>query len=155
VFFNIVELYVPTSQEGIIDDEFRRYLNVERSSGTKVYGMPDLKDTVATLRKKGSLESLKCAFVKLELFTPGNFSVFHLFPAEKDKVFTIGRAHECEIVISQNTISRDQCRILFSNGRWYIRDGSEERESANGTWLCLTDYRLRHLKQWSDLHPLE
>jgi len=77
----------------------------------------------------------------------------------------IGRLQHCDIVIGQNTISREQCRIVFEPGsthseaqrkpHWAIMDGSQEKASANGTWVCLTDYRLRCFKQESAMIELE
>lgn len=155
VFFNIVEHYVP--QHSVVmnrhDSEVKHYINLERAAGTKVCGMPELKTSLMTLKHFSG--PLNCAFLKVEIVTSGGFQTTHLFPADQDRVFTLGRAHECDIVIPQYTISREQCRLIFERGSWYIRDGGVERESANGTWLSLTDYRLRHLKQPSEPFALD
>jgi pSer/pThr/pTyr-binding forkhead associated (FHA) protein len=102
--------------------------------------------------------------MKFEIVTSGGISSFHLFVMRQyvsgevqhnNGCFILGRATNCDIVIGQNTISREQCRFFFNSDslddackmrRWYIRDGSDQRESANGTWLCLTDYRVRIFK---------
>lgn len=73
--------------------------------------------------------------------------------------YKVGRAQNCDIIISQNTISREQCRFIYhlddkNKYNWYIRDGNESKESSNGTWVCLTDYRLRSFKQESPLEAL-
>ena len=36
---------------------------------------------------------------------------------------------------------------------WQISDGDINRESANGTWLSLTDYRIR--KERTESEPME
>ena len=38
---------------------------------------------------------------------------------------------------------------------WRLRDGSISKESANGTWISLSDYRLRRYRQESELRELE
>ena len=98
-----------------------------------------------------------CSLVKVEIITSGGLVSYHLFVGnDSDLEFTLGRANTCDIVISQNTISREQCRFIFQPNLakrriWCLRDGCEQRESSNGTWLCLTDYRLRSFKQESEM----
>jgi FHA domain len=114
---------------------------------------------IDTLEPPSVLANLPYSLLKLEVVTSGGLSSHHLFVARTTLPcsFTLGRAAECDIVISQNTISREQCRFYFAHPqyspssplKWYIRDGSEQRESSNGTWLCLTDYRLRQFKMES------
>lgn len=95
-------------------------------------------------------------------------------------VFQLGRAYTSDVVVDQNTVSREQCAIGWDADKstWWILDGrqkselasedSEEEEeqynsksdnneerrrkgaSSNGTWLCLTDYRVRYLRQHSE-----
>ena len=50
-------------------------------------------------------------------------------------------------------LSSDDLSDLSANGdnREHLRS---EGCSANGTWLCLTDYRVRYLKQASEEIPL-
>ena len=43
-------------------------------------------------------------------------------------------------------------RLSFSSGD--NNNNYRAGASANGTWLCLTDYRLRYLKQSSEEVPL-
>lgn len=43
--------------------------------------------------------------------------------------------------------------ILYQNNKWQISDGDIHRESANGTWLSLTDYRIR--KERSESETME
>lgn len=73
----------------------------------------------------------------------------------------MGRSETCDLKISQNTISREQCRFSFEMDEneqtkfiWKVYDGNDTKESSNGTWLCLTDYRVRQFKAESPLEPL-
>ncbi len=67
----------------------------------------------------------------------------------------MGRAQDCDVVINHNTISRKQCRISFKNGNWFLSDGEPSRESANGTWISLSDYYDRQQRQESDPKEIE
>jgi len=64
--------------------------------------------------------------------------------------WTIGRGNSCSITLTQNTISRKQCRIWYEDKQWFIADGynvnnepNKYKQSANGTWRSLTDYRMK------------
>lgn len=46
-------------------------------------------------------------------------------------------------------------RLKYSNNDWYIIDGDINKESANGTWISLTDYRLKKERQESDFKEIE
>lgn len=46
-------------------------------------------------------------------------------------------------------------RLKYSNNDWYIIDGDINKESANGTWISLTDYRLKKERQESDPKEIE
>lgn len=56
---------------------------------------------------------------------------------EKFKVFTIGRSQICDINLPENTISRTQCRVIYSEGKWLLADGIENKATVNGTWLSI------------------
>jgi FHA domain len=58
------------------------------------------------------------SLIKLEIITSGGQYSYHLFVVKSDLAaspleFKLGRADNCDIVISQNTISREQCRFIF------------------------------------------
>ena len=57
------------------------------------------------------------SLVKLEIVTSGGLVSYHIFVSSstQDKEFTLGRAANCDIVVSQNTISREQCRFFYRN----------------------------------------
>lgn len=61
------------------------------------------------------------------------------FLAEQNfKEISIGRSKICDIIISENTVSRIQCRILYTEGQWVILDGALKRATSNGTWFCIS-----------------
>lgn len=66
---------------------------------------------------------------------------------------TIGRSQMCDIQVSDTTISRTQCRIEYTDSKWRILDGSEQKPSVNGTWLSVCDYE-RSLRKPSKPFPL-
>ena len=69
-----------------------------------------------------------------------------LFLAERPlQTFLIGRSNNCDIKLNDSTISRVQCRVVFSKDRWVMMDGIEGKPSVNGTWLsvCKRDRRVR------------
>ena len=90
--------------------------------------------------------------------------LFSIFLGEQKEEFIVGRLQECDININQNTISRRQCRffhqqlvtintsprVLFEDGMWKIADGAHRKDSANGTWISLTDYRVRRERMESE-----
>mmetsp|Transcript_27775 Transcript_27775/g.24374 ORF Transcript_27775/g.24374 Transcript_27775/m.24374 type:complete len:88 (+) Transcript_27775:347-610(+) len=57
---------------------------------------------------------------------------------------------ECDINLEHNTISRKQCRFVYENGLWHLADGAQKKDSANGTWISLTDFRLKHERMDSE-----
>ncbi|CAK80974.1 unnamed protein product (macronuclear) [Paramecium tetraurelia] len=81
----------------------------------------------------------------------------YLFAKEYNGEFSIGRCSENSIRINSNTISRKQTRIRFNEreNKWQIADGSQDRESANGTWLQLSTIDERDQKVESQPHPLK
>src|SRR5689334_8830808 len=50
---------------------------------------------------------------------------------------TIGRAHECGLVVDSGLISRVHCRLVRDDGGWSIEDAG----SANGTFV--NGYQVR------------
>lgn len=69
-----------------------------------------------------------------------------LFLAERPlQTFMIGRSNNCDIKLNDSTISRVQCRVIFTKDRWVMLDGNEGKLSVNGTWLsmCKRDRRVR------------
>ncbi len=109
---------------------------------TKIYGIDkqEFLSKVSTddLHNQTILSSLvpyPMSVVKIEIITSGGIATNHLFVARDDyMVFKLGRSQDCDISISQNTISREQCRFIYDEERWWVRDGTEQKESANGTW---------------------
>ncbi|CAD8180090.1 unnamed protein product [Paramecium octaurelia] len=81
----------------------------------------------------------------------------YLFAKDYNSEFSIGRCSENNIRINSNTISRKQTRIRFNEreNKWEIADGSQDRESANGTWLQLSTIEERDQKIESQPHPLK
>lgn len=56
----------------------------------------------------------------------------------KNVNITIGRGEQCDISLKdcESDISKIQCTVSYSNEKiWMIRDGYEDKESTNGTWL--------------------
>lgn len=150
-------------------EDFMRFIAREYSSQTKIYGIEKHEFSKylkarnnQTLISSSVVVPRPFSMVKIEVITSGGHSQFHLFVAKNSKhEYKVGRAQNCDIIISQNTISREQCRFIYEQDElnhyqfsWFIRDGSESKESSNGTWVCLTDYRLRSFKQESPLEIL-
>jgi pSer/pThr/pTyr-binding forkhead associated (FHA) protein len=75
------------------------------------------------------------------------------FEAYEGQEIKIGRSTSCTIVISDSTISRVQSRIVFSQGRWWLFDGQQDRPSVNGTWLSICD-KDKQFRQLSKMHLL-
>lgn len=46
-------------------------------------------------------------------------------------------------------------RIKYINNDWFIHDGDTNKESANGTWISLTDYRVKKDRIESDPKEIE
>jgi len=53
------------------------------------------------------------------------------FLLEDDKEIIIGRSKESDIVISDNSVSRNHCRFIYQQQQAYVID----LESANGVWI--------------------
>ena len=48
-------------------------------------------------------------------------------------------------------------RIKYQSkeNRWTLNDGDSNKESANGTWISLTDYRVKKARDESDPKEIE
>ena len=46
-------------------------------------------------------------------------------------LLTVGRAHECDVVVGEGTVSRFHAELRHRAGRWFVRD----LDSKNGTWV--------------------
>ena len=46
-------------------------------------------------------------------------------------------------------------RIQYFGGEWLIVDGDFTRESANGTWISLTDFRVKKGRNESEPKEIE
>jgi len=55
------------------------------------------------------------------------------FSKEKSKLI-LGRKSDCDIFVNESGFSRIQTTVFFKEGRWYIKDGSDEKASGSGTW---------------------
>mmetsp|Transcript_31797 Transcript_31797/g.31085 ORF Transcript_31797/g.31085 Transcript_31797/m.31085 type:complete len:215 (+) Transcript_31797:990-1634(+) len=182
IYFNIIDIQVPSgaqkdslwekNKKNDKYEEFFSYIAKEYISQTKIYGI-DKAQFQGYLKHHNNSTILDSevsvpypySMLKLEIITSGGQFSYYLFivrneeEADQHMQFTLGRAETCDIIISQNTISREQCRILYEKKtelvgdekkhsyNWIIKDGTAFKESSNGTWLCLTDYRLRIFKQ--------
>lgn len=51
----------------------------------------------------------------------------------------IGRTPNCDIRIEDKLLSKMQATIRNEQGEWVLYDGSQGRESTNGTWLYLNE----------------
>jgi pSer/pThr/pTyr-binding forkhead associated (FHA) protein len=71
------------------------------------------------------------------------------FEAFEGQEIKIGRSTASNIVISDSTISRIQCRIAFFQEKWWLFDGLIDRPSVNGTWLsiCEKDKQFRQVSK--------
>jgi FHA domain len=81
-------------------------------------------------------------------------SSWRIFADGKSKVFTIGRSQLCHINLTENTISRIQCRVLYNKGKWVLLDGIENKPTVNGTWLSIHKKNTL-IRQNSEPYPLK
>ncbi|CDW86677.1 UNKNOWN [Stylonychia lemnae] len=149
---------------GIEKHEYAKFLNQKKFKHSK-----DNKEESKTIGPVVQIPK-PYSLVKFEIVTSGGTSN-HLLVSrtENQRIeYKLGRAATCDIITNQITISREQCRFVFNDSMddssvildqkrkftWGIRDGNDQRESANGTWVCLTDYRLRQFKQESQMEPI-
>ncbi|CAD8078925.1 unnamed protein product [Paramecium sonneborni] len=87
--------------------------------------------------------------------TDNNQNIF--FAKDISSIFSIGRGNDNNIRINSNTISRKQTRFRFNQkeNNWEIADGSQDKESANGTWMQLQTIQERDQKHESKVFPLK
>lgn len=72
--------------------------------------------------------------------------IFFYNPIQIKRIF-IGRDTGCDIIINDTLLSRIHCTINYKeNEGWFLYDGKfddetpeENRQSTNGTWLCMMD----------------
>jgi pSer/pThr/pTyr-binding forkhead associated (FHA) protein len=81
-------------------------------------------------------------------------STWKFVAQDPNKVFTIGRSQVCDINLPENTISRTQCRVFYSNRSWKLLDGVENKPTVNGTWQSISR-RNTAIRQESDPFPLK
>jgi pSer/pThr/pTyr-binding forkhead associated (FHA) protein len=60
-----------------------------------------------------------------------------VFSNKNKTVFYVGRKADCDIVLHDSEVSREQAIIYYENGNWFIKDGGKETSSLNGTWLYI------------------
>ncbi|CDW73785.1 UNKNOWN [Stylonychia lemnae] len=82
--------------------------------------------------------------LRLKLFGgPSTGEVFYFYPERdvEDQVIKIGRSKECDVMIEDQVLSKFQSHISFDKTKqcWYLRDGYNNKNSLNGTWLYLND----------------
>jgi len=51
----------------------------------------------------------------------------------------VGRTPNCDIRIEDKLLSKTQAVIFHDGENWVIRDGFQDKESTNGTWLYLNE----------------
>ena len=52
----------------------------------------------------------------------------------------IGKDEKCNIVLNDDLLEDIHCMIEFKNKKgWYILDGYNNKNSENGTWICLSE----------------
>lgn len=64
------------------------------------------------------------SYIIVEEYKPDRNSktALHLISLETGQHATLGRGHNCDIKISDISVSRKHCKILLSNGEFYIED---------------------------------
>jgi len=157
-------------------DDFIKYLYQERvHNKCEIHGLTETEENMLELmiaNHKDFLNNEDTSYIETERCPPSfnrpclklevqNYGGFHstpnhIFVGEPQKDFVVGRLQECDVNLTQNTaISRKQCRFVCQNGLWYIADGAPKKKSANGTWISLTDYRLKRDRAESEPREIE
>lgn len=100
-------------------DDFKMFLAKEYTSQTKIYGIQKSEYSKYIVNKKNQTlknNTIKVpwpySIVKVEIVTSGNISSNHLIvvsseTCQNEQQFKFGRADSCDIIICQNTISRE------------------------------------------------
>lgn len=57
----------------------------------------------------------------------------------EDSPIRFGRMADCQVKFDNAGLSRYQCRLFFSEGRWKLQDGDGVKASTNGTWVMVQD----------------
>lgn len=156
-------------------EEFLKFLFRERVyNKCEIHGMTETEENMlelmitnhkellygedpTSLETERSPPCFKRPYLKIEVQSYGGLhsTPNHIFVANPRREFVIGRSQECDVNLVQKTaISRKQSRFECVEGIWYIADGIPEKRSANGTWLSLTDYRLKREKTESEPHEI-
>lgn len=50
------------------------------------------------------------------------------------KQIVIGRSRDCDLVISDKSISRKHASFIFRKDKWWVIDGHGKDKSINGVW---------------------
>ncbi len=66
----------------------------------------------------------------VQALSPGREARHLLWVADRTTL-NVGRSPTCEIVLSDDSVSRRHAELRFQDGRWTVRDVS----SSNGTWV--------------------
>ncbi|CAD8168731.1 unnamed protein product [Paramecium octaurelia] len=108
------------------------------------------------------LTNLRCYNIPFIMMKFGGSGVTDInqnifFAKDPNAVFSIGRGNDNNIRINSNTISRKQTRFRFNRkeNNWEIADGSQDKDSANGTWMQLQTIQEREQKLGSQAYPLK
>ncbi len=60
-----------------------------------------------------------------------------VFSPDKFKLVRIGRSKYSEVSFEGITLSRIHTSFVFSDGKWYVNDGTGDKVSTNGTFIYL------------------
>lgn len=64
-----------------------------------------------------------------------NVKNIHIVKLEEGREYSVGRAHDCDIRINDISVSRQHAKIVFSEGKLFIKD----EESKFGTLVLLSE----------------
>jgi len=156
------DFLVPESEQGI----GKRHFVIRYSIDPKMYYIKDLGEGTGTFVRLDVPLSLKSNYIisfgdshmvvqiyndtaKPDL-TKSKIQLRFLDGPKTDQTFTffedtskikIGRMSDCDVKFDDNSLSRNQCSIMFEEGNWVLRDG-DGKPSTNGTWLFVDEYFL-------------
>jgi pSer/pThr/pTyr-binding forkhead associated (FHA) protein len=106
------------------------------------FGMPFVYADITTENSKSILN--KEEVIRKELLVVG----------EEKKEFTVGRGKENDIEINEASVSKKQAKLLFDRGKWLVSEATE-KPTANGTFIGITDWRVKDLRQPSGPYMLQ